>query len=185
MEWDQAKLDQTQNRLQLLCLHVNGSQMREVGKRWDSQPLSTNWICMWNRQRRRWIISLVDRRRKDSECSETLHCSCNEAKRCYMLYVGFFLHAAKMGRRSTATSWIGHKVKINNWLIIPRMESMECRRGEGKKHCWAFITSATTEWWSVHYRSRSVASPTICSRDGASLYSTLDSICQMTKHLPR
>lgn len=46
LEWDQAKLDQTQNRLQLLCLHVNGSQMRKVGKRWDSQPLSTNWICM-------------------------------------------------------------------------------------------------------------------------------------------
>lgn len=89
IEWDQAKLDQTQKRLQLLCLHVNGSQMRKVTKRWESQPLSTNWICVRNRQRRRWIISLVTGKR-DSECSETLGCPCNEARRCNMLYVFLF-----------------------------------------------------------------------------------------------
>lgn len=89
MEWDQAKPDQTQKRLQLLWLHVNGSQMRKVSKRWDSQPLSTNWICVRKRQRRRWIISLVAGKR-DSECSETLRCPCNEARRCNMLYVFLF-----------------------------------------------------------------------------------------------
>lgn len=39
LEWVQVKLNQTQNRLQLLRLHVNGSQIRQVSKRCVSRAL--------------------------------------------------------------------------------------------------------------------------------------------------
>lgn len=137
-EWVRVKLDQTPNRLQLLRLHVNGSQMRKVSKRWDSQPLSTNWICMWNRQRRRWIISLVVRK-KDLECSETLHCSCNEAKR------SFKMNTVKRG---SALKWPESE---NQYLTDhpKKMKSMQCSRHKGFQKLQArlsdsvFITTAS------------------------------------------